>query len=176
MPLTLALHHEQNMPAVKSKIHPAPSHTWKCTKSCFIYMCNVWQVSGCKWKSRRLFGRSRTVKYGLFRWGGGVGGGRSLQSVQMERFLNREVRSDVCVWNHLVSAEWITRWVVRLCVCCLQASQSDFLQGCASPLCPEESPAQGFFSLGTKDKHSGDASDQDQRIFLSFFFFLSLKE
>lgn len=81
MPLTLALHHQQNMPAVKSKIHPAPPCTWKCTKSCFIYMCNVWQVSGCKWKSHRLFGRSRTVQYGLFRWGG------SLQSVQMERFL-----------------------------------------------------------------------------------------
>lgn len=67
MPLAFALHHEQNMPAVKSKIYPA-SHTRECTKSYFIYMCNVWQVSGCKWKTRWLFGRSRTLKYGLFRW------------------------------------------------------------------------------------------------------------
>lgn len=44
----------------------------------------------------------------------------SLQRVQMERFLNPQDSSDVCVRvcarNHLVSAKWIISWVVRLCV------------------------------------------------------------
>lgn len=47
--------------AVKVK-YTLALHTWKCTKSYFIYMCSVWQVSGCKWKGHRLFGRSRTLQ------------------------------------------------------------------------------------------------------------------
>lgn len=171
MPLTLALHHEQNMPAVKSKIHPAPPYTWKCTKSCFIYMCNVWQVSGCKWKSRRLFGRSRTVKYGLFRWGGGVRGGGVF-----------------AVWaNGTLPKSWGPIWRVRLkpfgecrvnykvsgqTVCLLRSSVTIrlFTRLCKFIMSWRES-SSGFFSLGTKDKHSGDASDQDQRITLKLFMY-----
>lgn len=156
MPLTLALHHEQNMPAIKVKYTLPALCTWKYTKSYFIYMCNVWHVSGCKRKARWLFGRSRTVKCGSFRWGGGF-----LQSVQMEHFLNSEDRSDMGAWDHLVSVEKIMRWVVRLCDWCVQASKSDFSQDWASSLCPEEIPLQDFSCYGQKNKQSGDTTDED---------------
>lgn len=90
MRLTLALHHEQNMPAVKVKYTLRHTHEnvlnhvlFTCA-TCDKFVVANGRPAGC------LGGLGQSI------WIIQMGGG-SLPSVQTQRFLNPEERSDMCV-------------------------------------------------------------------------------